>query len=528
LNSALTFHNVWPTLGVTLRPELSIELAAITLALVVWRAARGGLPRWTRHLLAFTLVLLALGRYADVTAPALYGRPVNLYWDAQHLPAVAAMLVEVEPPWLLAGGALALVAALAVLASVLHWCGAQLVRALEQRPMRRVLGAAAASIVALYAVTTARDWAPRHWYSIPVSATYLQQARFLLEALADETARELGAQPLPSSDLASVDGSDVLLMFLESYGAVAYDSRAVAAAVEPARAELDAVAAATGRQLVSAYVRSPTFGGASWLAHATLMSGFEVADTPTYNLLLAQRRETLPARFAAAGYRAVAWMPGLRNAWPEGGYYGFDEIVGARELDYRGPGFGWWRIPDQYALAKLDARELAPADRRRVFVFFPTINTHVPFRPTPPLQPDWSRLLGDAPFDPAAVAASVAFAPEWTNLGPAYADTLAYTYAYLASYLRARPARDLVLILVGDHQPAASVSGPDARWDVPVHVITERGDLAAALRGAGFVDGIGLAPGGAPIGTLHELTSVLLAAFDGSGAGGTKGLGPRR
>jgi hypothetical protein len=30
-----------------------------------------------------------------------YGRPVNLYWDARHLPNVGAMLAEVAKPWML-------------------------------------------------------------------------------------------------------------------------------------------------------------------------------------------------------------------------------------------------------------------------------------------------------------------------------------------------------------------------------------------------------------------------------------------
>src|SRR5690606_20220416 len=99
----------------------------------------------------------------------------------------------------------------------------------------------------------------------------------------------------------------------------------------PQRAALQDAAAATGRRVVSAFVTSPTFGGASWLAHATLMSEHEVRDVGQYGLLLTQRRETLPTLFSKAGYRSIAWMPGLKNPWPEGGYYGFASIYGERE-----------------------------------------------------------------------------------------------------------------------------------------------------------------------------------------------------
>jgi hypothetical protein len=126
--------------------------------------------------------------------------------------------------------------------------------------------------------------------------------------------------------------------------------------------------------------------------------------------------------------------------------------------------------------------------------------------------------LTQDPYDAPAVAASLAVLPEWTNLGPAYAASFAYTFSYLASYLRARPDADLVIVLIGDHQPAASVSGRGARWDVPVHVITTRGAVADALRAKGFISGVALAPGAPAIGKMRELTGQLLEAFDSNGA----------
>ena len=321
-------------------------------------------------------------------------------------------------------------------------------------------------------------------------------------------------EPLPRSNLKAVAGADVLLTFLESYGATTYDEPGVASVVTPARDALEQAAAETGRRVVSAFVESPTFGGGSWLAHSSLMSGHEVRDQGDYNVLLTQQRETLPKLFAAAGYRALAVMPGLKKEWPEGVFYGFDKIYGERDLDYRGPDFGWWRIPDQYSLAKLDAIALGSLPRPRAFVFMPTINTHIPFRPTPPYQPDWSRMLGPHPYDEAAAAAAVEETPEWTNLRAGYADSFAYTFHYLAGYLRARPHADFVLVLIGDHQPAASVSGQGARWDVPVHVVTSRDAVAESLRAVGFIEGVRLPAGRPPIGNMSMLTTWLLAAFD--------------
>jgi hypothetical protein len=48
---------------------------------------------------------------------------------------------------------------------------------------------------------------------------------------------------------------------------------------------------------------------------------------------------------------------------------------------------------------------------------------------------------------------------------------------------------------------------------VPVHVVTHRDDIAAALMAAGFVEGVALAPQQKPIVTLPELSALLLSTF---------------
>ena len=52
----------------------------------------------------------------------------------------------------------------------------------------------------------------------------------------------------------------------------------------------------------------------------------------------------------------------------------------------------------------------------------------------------------------------------------------------------------MVLVIVGDHQPPALVSGEGASWNVPVHVIGRRAAVLDRLRAQGFRDG--LAPAG--------------------------------
>lgn len=513
LNFALSFHNVWPTPWITARLEISVEVATLVLVLALYARSGRAISKRLLTVLTLGLLIMAAGRYMEVTAPALYGRPVNIYWDARHLPAVGAMMLETAPLSAVALAATAGVFGLGVIYAAFRWSLGTVAEALCEPKRARVLAVAAALIVGLYLLGYNTSVPTLGWFSIPVSQTYARQAGFLIEALEgpDPVVLPQGST-LASFEPSVLERRDVILTFVESYGATAFDAPKVAAVVEPHRLGLAGAIAASGRHAASAFIDPPTFGGASWLSHASFMTGLDVSENSTYDLLLTQARKTLPKILRAAGYRALALMPGLRGAWPEGSFYGFDAIYGADALDYRGPEFGWWRIPDQYSLARFDALELSHDKRKPVFVFFPTISTHMPFLPTPPYEIDWRSVIGDAPYSGEDLGVDGDETPNLKDWRPAYAGAVAYTYDYWAGFLREKPDADFLLILVGDHQPPASVSGEGVRWDVPVHVITNDGAWIDRLVELGFTRG--LVPDPAPIAGMYELGALILGAAE--------------
>ena len=82
LNASLTFDNWWPTPFVRWSGAPSVELAVLLVGLAaasLWLplAQSKRLLRW----LSVAWLVLVIGRYADVTAPALWGRELNFYWD---------------------------------------------------------------------------------------------------------------------------------------------------------------------------------------------------------------------------------------------------------------------------------------------------------------------------------------------------------------------------------------------------------------------------------------------------------------
>ena len=76
LDAALTFHNVWPTPWIAPTMEMSVELGVLLLSVVAWVGWRGSISRGLRFVLALLLLLLVIGRYAEVTAPA-GAKPAN-------------------------------------------------------------------------------------------------------------------------------------------------------------------------------------------------------------------------------------------------------------------------------------------------------------------------------------------------------------------------------------------------------------------------------------------------------------------
>lgn len=525
LNTLLTFENRWPGFGVRYMPRLSYELCLAVVALMAWVAWRGRLSSRAASGLALGFLALVVVRYADVTAPAVLGRPVNVYWDGRHASELLQLAVQALPGWQVAGAAVALLlgsvllfvlarAAIAMLAACLAWRG----------PRPWVLAATAAFTLSFVAyVPGQRD--TRWFFSLPLTPTLVHQGKLLARVWWPvDSDSALNHGPSFDGDLSGLVGrhgpADVLLVFAESYGSGSFDQPAMASALAASRAALGDAILAGGRHVVSARVTAPTFGGASWLSHAALLAGVDTRDPADHDLLLASERPTLVSHFARHGYRTIGWMPGIKRPWPEGAFYGFDRLADDAGMGYRGPDFGYWRIPDQAAMALLQAQELkrdgATQGRAPRFVVFPTTSTHAPFHPLAPFVADWPRLSGPLAYTSTeALAAQTAPLAMREPLRP-YLDSLRYQYAWMADYLQHHAPDPLVMVIVGDHQPPALVSGPGASWDVPVHVVSDDPALLQRLLGSGFVPG--LAPPGQALGPMQQLTRVLLGVFNAPGA----------
>jgi hypothetical protein len=523
LNTSLSFTNWWPTPAILPDYRLAPEFVALWLALlaaVSWRA-----PLSPRVLAALSvgLLLLVFGRYADVTIPGLFGREINLYWDGQQLPRFLWVSAREQPWWLTAGIFAAAVALLGALYGLLRWAVGTVARGAVPYALRARWTWVPTLVAVVTVVAHLAGTAPSvTWYLVanPITPSYWRQAELLATAFTPRRLAEV-LPPSPTVEAAMVEspevalgalrGRDFKLLFLESYGAIVYDNSSVAQKLTSARDQLAAEIAASGRLVASAFVRSPTFAGGSDLAHLSLLSGIDLSDPMRHHLLLTTDRPTLISLFRRAGYQSVGLYPAVSWDWPERAFYGFDLFLEGRDLDYRGPPLGHWKIPDQFSLARFDDLHPLRPDSPPRFLFFPTITSHWPFGPVPPYQADWERLLTPDPFGAEESLRLQNAYVDWLDKLPGYVDMFEYTYRWLGGYLQRSEARESVMLWVGDHQPASSVTGEGASWDVPVHLITRDPEMLARFVALGFRPG--LVPQRPTLGGLHDLTGVLLQAF---------------
>ncbi len=360
---------------------------------------------------------------------------------------------------------------------------------------------------------------PQFEVAPPVSLAFVGEVTEFAREATGLAHRPLPPAPDVQTDLAHVQGADVFVLFIESYGAASWERPEFQAVLTPARAQLTAAIRETGRGVVTAFVDSTTFGGESWLAHISLLSGTEVRDPDVNMRLMAERRDTMVTAFARRGYTTTAIMPGLLAAWPDGAFYGFDRIYGAPDLSYAGPPFGWWDVTDQFVIARMDELVIAPQPRKPAFVFLPTISTHAPFTPVPPYQPDWRRVLTATPYDDGPLMEAWSATPDWDESG---AGLRAVDGLYPRHARRLPPPARRSRLRDGDPR-RSSAAGPGQRRRRLVGRAGARGDRPAggARRAcASAASATGCVPAHPSVARMDTLMRVLLDAFGNTARSG--------
>ena len=319
----------------------------------------------------------------------------------------------------------------------------------------------------------------------------------------------------PGSDLLTgLRGKDVLVVFVESYGRVAVEDPAISPAVDAVLTDGTKALAAAGFSSRSAFLTSPTYAGISWLAHSTLQSGLWIDNQQRYNQLLRTDRLTLSAAFKRAGWRTVAASPANTEDWPQGmAFYHFDHIYDSRNVGYAGPDFGYATMPDQYTLAAFQRNELSQPNHPPVMAEIDLVTSHGPWAPLPRMV-DWSAVGDGSVFAdmPAQGQSPEDLLGHPDQIQAAYGQSIQYSMEALISFVQTFPNDNLVVIALGDHQPAAVVSGPDASRDVPITIIAHDADVMSRIASWGWQPGM-LPNPQAPVWPMDAFRDRFLTAY---------------
>jgi hypothetical protein len=350
--------------------------------------------------------------------------------------------------------------------------------------------------------------------STTASDLAVREVRSVQDALRDRStfAREIRQDSFNTTPgnrlLGDLRGKDVLVVFVESYGKVALEDPALAPGVSAVLDEGSERLRAAGFSSRSAWLTSPTFGGISWLAHSTLQAGIWVDTQGRYDALVKTGRFTLSQAFKRAGWRTVGMVPANARDWAEGAsFYHYDQVYDRRSVGYRGPKFAYAPMPDQYVLEALQRLELGRPDRPRLFAEVDLVSSHTPWTRTPPLI-DWAD-LGDGsifrrlPVDESGVSG---------DAKRAYGGSIEYTLSAFLSFVERYGRDDLVVVVLGDHQPNTTVAEHGASRDVPISILARDPAVLDEIAGWDWADGMRPGPT-APVAPMDEFRDRFLDAF---------------
>ncbi|WP_119842017.1 sulfatase-like hydrolase/transferase [Salinibacter ruber] len=477
---------------------LSLDLLglACVLALLPYRA--GWSP--VRALVAGSIpFLLCYGVYDAAVQGMLHRSPI-VYADAPHLVGAGHLLLNLQMPlWHVLG----LVLALGVLA-LLGWTLPGLIRYLHvhlRRPPlhRSVLGVSGGILVlVLWAAVTDRGVERETYQStcFSVAECMVRNAKASVEL-----SRDLARSSTPADSTYRTYRAlrwdrppSLYVVVLESYGSV-LTAPSHRASYEDLVGPVSDSLAASGWHTATAHSRAPVSGGLSWLSVGTTLLGTPIEHQPSFDML----RPTLPRyphlvrTLQQQGYTTATLQPPVRKraGLSVQNLYGFDRTFYFRDLNYRGPDYGWGIVPDQYSLA-VAHDQFVEQTARPFFLFFEAVSSHAPWTDPPPPLVDDPLLLGNRSPEgrhetgrsPSSDdAASLRGRPPVEQLF----RQIEYDWRVLADYLQAEAPSNSLVVVMGDHQPPGIDNSGSA---TPIHTLSRDASLVRRFEDYGFSEGL--------------------------------------
>jgi hypothetical protein len=499
--------------GWYLLPSLDVLALLAVFSILGWRRIRT--PAAVTIAFTIAAAVVRLLRTADGLMWVAAFRPINVALDYPLLRDLLEHLRASNSVARLVVGAVVLAALTAVFLFLVYFALVSTQRYLARGTRERLVMAGAVVAATALSPLWRADHSPdlhlglfgRSVVPVAIDQAHLVEPTTVAKQHKMEEIRAVQAQLAATpSDLKELNGADVLVFIIESYGSIAFRDRRIVSMRCPPLEEFGTALAARGYHAASSLVNSTTYGGGSWMPQTTFATGIFVGNAFDYSVVryADPPPRTMAETFKNAGYHTVLVAAGTIWSWPEGLIRGFDRRYYEADLEYAGPSFGWASMPDEYVVDFVHRHEVARA-RSPLFVEYVLMSSHAPWAKIPLPVGDPSKLdHGRVYLDGGHVAQ---FPLHWGNVdqgAPAYAYSLCYDFEVIKQYVLERITRDTLIVIWGDHQPSPLLTGNDPSWAVPVHVLSRNPRIIERFNSAGYTTGM-IPP---QTGTAAPLTTI--------------------
>jgi hypothetical protein len=208
-------------------------------------------------------------------------------------------------------------------------------------------------------------------------------------------------------------------------------------------------------------------------------------------------------------------VPSNYGNWPDGkSFYHYDQLYNGQDVGYAGPKFSYADMPDQYVMSAFQRLELDKPNRAPVMGEIDLVSSHTPWAPLPTMVP-WNQVGDGSIFDgqPAKGQSPGVVWKKSHQVQAAYGQSIEYTLNTLISFVQESNDPNLVLIMLGDHQPATIVSGPNATHNAPITIIAHDPAVLNQISSWNWEDGMLPSPT-APVWPMDAFRDKFLTAYD--------------
>jgi hypothetical protein len=507
LNALIGIHRWLPDPRLLLILAPTVETAVVVAILLATAMMTARQARWIHWPLAMVVTLLVLFGVGEGFYQTIFRKGFVPWTDLGFLPALLNMVLgsdAFDSP-LLAALPVAAIAALVMVALYL------LIRWMDSLIRSGSLIPTAGVVLGLLALAV-----PIMLSGFRMPLTVRAAAQVVpptsgLQTAADSVFVAQAESPDPDGQyfFAGLKDRDIHLLIVESYGHTLLTSKSHRPLIQPVYQRLEDKFRSAGYWVYSGFLTSPAFGGRSWLADSTLLTGTFIDSQHDYDEAVKAASPNLTHILGEAGYHRVLAAPGTYEtdeAWRL--FYDFDDYLLRYDFDYAGPFISFGAMPDQYLMHRTYQRV---ADiNAPVFVNYVLVSSHVPFDQLPQYVEDWDTLGDGSIFNDLDLRL---FDNNWLSGGEypqGYVASIEYTLTAATAYITEIVADQSLFIIVGDHQPRIPISEPGSTFSVPFHVISQDHELVSEFSNFGLTPGLDPKQE-LPHPNMDEFLSMLLA-----------------